>query len=63
MVEEYMGVVLDKSEFCIDWLVWFLSECQCEYVVVDVWYLLLIVKKLMIEIEVVGWLFVVFDEC
>lgn len=63
MVEEYFGVVLDKSEFCIDWLVCLLIECQCEYVVVDVWYLLLIVSQLMVEIDCVGWLLVVFDEC
>lgn len=27
MVEEYFGVMLDKSELCIDWLVRLLIEC------------------------------------
>lgn len=63
MVEEYFGVMLDKSELCIDWLVRLLIECQCEYAAVDVWYLLLIIVKFMVEMEVFGWLFAVLDEC
>ncbi|ECC8923879.1 ribonuclease D [Salmonella bongori] len=63
MVEEYTGVALDKSESRTDWLARPLSERQCEYAVADVWYLLPIAKKLMIETEAAGWLPAALDEC
>lgn len=63
MVEEYMGVALDKSESRTDWLARPLSERQCEYAAADVWYLLPIAKKLMIETEAAGWLPAALNEC
>ncbi|EFQ8334061.1 ribonuclease D [Salmonella enterica] len=63
MVEEYTGVALDKSESRTDWLARPLSERQCEYAAADVWYLLPIAKKLMIETEAAGWLPAALDEC
>ncbi|EAA7501741.1 ribonuclease D [Salmonella enterica subsp. enterica] len=63
MVEEYTGVELDKSESRTDWLARPLSERQCEYAAADVWYLLPIAKKLMIETEAAGWLPAALDEC
>lgn len=63
MVEEYSGVALDKSESRTDWLARPLSERQCEYAAADVWYLLPIAKKLMIETKAAGWLPAALDEC
>ncbi|HIC4305942.1 TPA: ribonuclease D [Salmonella enterica subsp. enterica serovar Schwarzengrund] len=63
MVEENTGVALDKSESRTDWLARPLSERQCEYAAADVWYLLPIAKKLMIETEAAGWLPAALDEC
>ncbi|EBX9236255.1 ribonuclease D [Salmonella enterica subsp. salamae serovar Springs] len=63
MVEEYTGVALDKSESRTDWLARPLSERQCVYAAADVWYLLPIAKKLMIETEAAGWLPAALDEC
>ena len=56
MVEEYSGVTLDKSESRTDWLARPLTERQCEYAAADVWYLLPITAKLMVETEASGWL-------
>ncbi|ECG8589138.1 ribonuclease D [Salmonella enterica subsp. salamae] len=63
MVEEYTGVALDKSESRTDWLARPLSARQCEYAAADVWYLLPIAKKLMVETEAAGWLPAALDEC
>ncbi|RIC42311.1 ribonuclease D, partial [Escherichia coli] len=63
MVEEYSGVTLDKSESRTDWLARPLTERQCEYAAADVWYLLPITAKLMVETEASGWLPAALDEC
>lgn len=63
MVEEYTGVVLDKSESRTDWLARPLTERQCEYAAADVWYLLPIAGKLMAETKAAGWLPAALDEC
>lgn len=63
MVEEYSGVILDKSESRTDWLAVPLTERQCEYAAADVWYLLPITAKLMAETEASGWLPAALDEC
>ncbi len=63
MVEEFTGVALDKSESRTDWLARPLTERQCEYAAADVWYLLPITKKLMVETEASGWLPAALDEC
>ncbi|BBV16816.1 ribonuclease D [Citrobacter portucalensis] len=63
MVEEFTGVALDKSESRTDWLARPLTERQCEYAAADVWYLLPITTKLMVETEASGWLPAALDEC
>ncbi|AYL61852.1 ribonuclease D [Citrobacter pasteurii] len=63
MVEEFTGVVLDKSESRTDWLARPLTERQCEYAAADVWYLLPITTKLMAETDASGWLPAALDEC
>ncbi|ELA5224618.1 ribonuclease D [Escherichia coli] len=63
MVEEYSGVTLDKSESRTDWLARPLTERQCEYAAADVWYLLPITAKLMVETEASDWLPAALDEC
>ncbi|KAA1276867.1 ribonuclease D [Citrobacter pasteurii] len=63
MVEEFSGVVLDKSESRTDWLARPLTERQCEYAAADVWYLLPITTKLMAETDASGWLPAALDEC
>lgn len=63
MVEEYSGVILDKSESRTDWLARPLTERQYEYAAADVWYLLPITAKLMAETEASGWLPAALDEC
>ncbi len=63
MVEEVSGVTLDKSESRTDWLARPLTERQCEYAAADVWYLLPITAKLMVETEASGWLPAALDEC
>lgn len=63
MVEEYTGLVLDKSESRTDWLARPLTERQCDYAAADVWYLLPIAKKLMDETATAGWLPAALDEC
>ena len=40
-----------------------LTERQCEYAAADVWYLLPITAKLMVETEASGWLPAALDEC
>lgn len=53
----------DKSESRTDWLARPLTERQCEYAAADVWYLLPITAKLMVETEASGWLPAALDEC
>ncbi|ORJ50736.1 ribonuclease D [Kluyvera intermedia] len=63
MVEQYTGVVLDKSESRTDWLARPLTARQCDYAAADVWYLLPIARTLLAETEEAGWLNAALDEC
>ena len=63
VVEEFTGVALDKSESRTEWLARRLPERQCEYAAADVWYVLPITTKLMVETEASGWLPAALDEC
>ncbi|HAU8266644.1 TPA: ribonuclease D [Kluyvera intermedia] len=63
MVEQYTGVVLDKSESRTDWLARPLTTRQCDYAAADVWYLLPIARTLLAETEEAGWLNAALDEC
>ncbi|WP_458021953.1 ribonuclease D [Kosakonia sp. BK9b] len=63
MVEEFTGLVIDKSESRTDWLARPLTERQCDYAAADVWYLLPIANKLLAETEQAGRLDAALDEC
>lgn len=63
MVEEFTGLVIDKSESRTDWLARPLTERQCDYAAADVWYLLPIAHKLMAETAAAGRLDAALDEC
>ena len=63
MVEEFTGLVIDKSESRTDWLARPLTERQCDYAAADVWYLLPIARKLMAETAEAGRLEAALDEC
>lgn len=63
MVEEYTGLVIDKSESRTDWLARPLTERQLDYAAADVFYLLPIAAQLMKEAEASGWLPAALNEC
>ncbi|PDO90332.1 ribonuclease D [Kosakonia pseudosacchari] len=63
MVEEFTGLVIDKSESRTDWLARPLTERQCDYAAADVWYLLPIAGKLLAETDQAGRLDAALDEC
>lgn len=63
MVEEFTGLVIDKSESRTDWLARPLTERQCDYAAADVWYLLPIADKLLAETDQAGRLDAALDEC
>ncbi|MEG1212300.1 MAG: ribonuclease D [Leclercia sp.] len=63
MVEEYTGLVIDKSESRTDWLARPLTERQLDYAAADVFYLLPIAAQLMKEAEASGWLAAALNEC
>jgi ribonuclease D len=63
MVEEYTGLVIDKSESRTDWLARPLTERQLDYAAADVFYLLPIAGQLMKEAEASGWLPAALNEC
>lgn len=63
VVESFTGVALDKSESRTDWLARPLSEKQCQYAAADVFYLLPIAGKLVVEAESVGQMDAALDEC
>ncbi len=55
LVNEYLGVELDKSEARTDWLARPLTSKQLEYAAADVYYLLPIFEKLKVAIGDSGW--------
>ncbi|WOZ79259.1 ribonuclease D [Kosakonia sacchari] len=63
MVEEFTGLVIDKSESRTDWLARPLTERQCDYAAADVWYLLPIAGKLLAETDQAGRLDAALGEC
>lgn len=63
MVEEFTGLVIDKSESRTDWLARPLTDRQCDYAAADVWYLLPIADKLLEETRQAGRLEAALDEC
>jgi len=63
LVESFTGIALDKSESRTDWLARPLTEKQCQYAAADVFYLLPIAQKLMVEAEEAGKMAAALDEC
>ncbi|WP_070967508.1 ribonuclease D [Vibrio sonorensis] len=55
LVEENLGVALDKSESRTDWLKRPLSDKQLDYAAADVYYLLPLYQKLLEQVTQAGW--------
>ncbi|WP_153447422.1 ribonuclease D [Vibrio algicola] len=55
LVNEFLGVELDKSESRTDWLARPLTQRQMEYAAADVYYLLPLYQKLKQAVEDAGW--------
>ncbi|MFV0575639.1 MAG: ribonuclease D [Vibrio sp.] len=56
LVNDYLGVELDKSESRTDWLARPLTQKQLDYAAADVYYLLPLYQKLLEQVEEKGWL-------
>ncbi|MFH4830211.1 ribonuclease D [Vibrio diabolicus] len=55
LVEEYLGVELDKSESRTDWMARPLTQKQLDYAAADVHYLLPLYEKLLDKVTQAGW--------
>ncbi|KCV74113.1 ribonuclease D [Vibrio parahaemolyticus VP49] len=55
LVEEYLGVALDKSESRTDWMARPLTQKQLDYAAADVHYLLPLYEKLLDKVTEAGW--------
>ncbi|MDF5372107.1 HRDC domain-containing protein, partial [Vibrio parahaemolyticus] len=55
LVEEYLGVELDKSESRTDWMARPLTQKQLDYAAADVHYLLPLYEKLFDKVTQAGW--------
>ncbi|WP_105902441.1 ribonuclease D [Vibrio gangliei] len=56
LVNDYLGIELDKSESRTDWLARPLTDKQLDYAAADVYYLLPLYQKLLVQVEETGWL-------
>ncbi len=63
LVEKYEHIALDKSESRTDWLARPLTEKQCQYASGDVFYLLPLAKKLIVQAQEAGYMDAIVDEC
>lgn len=63
LLEQTIGVRLDKSETRTDWLARPLSRRQCDYASADVAYLLLVAQQLLTKAQQAGWLLAAQQEC
>ncbi|MFL7011200.1 ribonuclease D [Enterovibrio norvegicus] len=63
LVDEYLGVTLDKGEARTDWCARPLSDKQLEYAAADVHYLLPLYEILAERVEQTGWGEAVKQEC
>lgn len=63
LVQDYLGVALDKSESRTDWLARPLTERQCVYAAADVFYLLPLAQQLIEQVSEAGWMAAAEDEC
>nr|WP_306417190.1 ribonuclease D [Vibrio sp. B181a] len=55
LVEEYLGVELDKSESRTDWMARPLTQKQLDYAAADVHYLMPLYEKLLDKVNESGW--------
>ncbi|GAK23622.1 LOW QUALITY PROTEIN: ribonuclease D [Vibrio sp. JCM 19052] len=55
LVEEYLGVELDKSESRTDWMARPLTQKQLDYAAADVHYLMPLYEKLLDKVNEAGW--------
>ncbi|OXX29231.1 ribonuclease D [Vibrio sp. V08_P9A1T1] len=55
LVNEFLGIEIDKSESRTDWLARPLSQKQLDYAAADVFYLLPIYEKLLDKVTLAGW--------
>ncbi|NOJ17049.1 ribonuclease D [Vibrio jasicida] len=55
LVEEYLGVELDKSESRTDWMARPLTQKQLDYAAADVHYLMPLYEKLFDKVNEAGW--------
>lgn len=62
LVNDYVGVALDKSESRTDWLARPLTQKQLDYAAADVHYLLPLFNKLMSDLDKTPWGDAIFDE-
>ncbi|PSW07458.1 ribonuclease D [Photobacterium lipolyticum] len=63
LVNEYLGVELDKGEARTNWLARPLTEKQLDYAAADVFYLLPLYEKLIEQVKAKGWMKALEQEC
>ena len=63
LVNDFLGIELDKGEARTNWLARPLSARQLDYAAADVFYLLPLYQKLLEQVEAKGWLEALEQEC
>ncbi|EFX91739.1 ribonuclease D [Actinobacillus ureae] len=63
LVAHYLQIELDKGASRTDWLARPLSEEQLQYAAADVWYLLPVYQRLVVDLDVTRWQNAVEEEC
>lgn len=63
LVEQYCGIILDKTEKRTDWLARPLTENQCRYAMNDVVYLAKLIDKMKTDLKAKNWLNAAYEEC
>ncbi|MBD8512427.1 ribonuclease D [Photobacterium sp. WH24] len=63
LVQEYLGVELEKGEARTNWLARPLSDKQLDYAAADVFYLLPLYQQLLAKVEAKGWMDALRQEC
>lgn len=63
LVQEYLGIELEKGEARTNWLARPLTDKQLDYAAADVYYLLPLYQKLLAGVEEKGWMEALQQEC
>ncbi|PMH41891.1 ribonuclease D [Vibrio sp. 10N.286.49.B3] len=63
LVNEFVGVELDKSESRTDWMARPLTKKQLDYAAADVFYLLPLYEKLLVQVKEANWWEAAQQEC